>query len=364
MAIKHANARDATIVSEFASLQKTYTAVSTDSGTSEAGTIAAYRSCVAAGVKGIVGPALSRTNVIAGYVGGLDQIVNMGYWTSSPTLTDSVTFPYLATRSYHSDTVRASKLIETFNLFNLTNFGIINTDDAWANAFVSLIRLAAEEPGSGVNVINSFNFAYGNAEAVRTAVRRLHQLTTPVNVIFTLTFDNDLEVRCDEAANRGLFSSEYVWIEAQGLSTQPLAAAQNASVVGPRINGWLQIASILPASNYAKYESAWAGMTAADCNNPVFTPSPSLFGGPPVDVGSYEYDAAAAMILALDSLTVAQESDGDVVRAAVGALDFQGASGRMKFEASLDRDVTTADISLFNLTLPRKIAILIAIHAI
>ena len=89
-----------------------------------------------------------------------------------------------------------------------------------------------------------------------------------------------------------------------------------------------------------------------------------MFGGPPVDVGSYEYDAAAAMILALDSLTVAQESDGDVVRAAVGALDFQGASGRMKFEASLDRDVTTADISLFNLTLPRKIAILIAIHAI
>ena len=61
------------------------------------------------------------------------------------------------------------------------------------------------------------------------------------------------------------------------------------------------------------------------------------------------YDATAALILALDSLSVAQESDGDVLHAAVGALDFQGASGRMKFEASLDRDVTTVDISLFNL---------------
>ena len=110
-------------------------------------------------------------------------------------------------------------------------------------------------------------------------------LRNRVNVIFTLTFDNDLEVLCDEAASRGLFSSDYVWIDAQGLSTQPLASARNASILGPRINGWLQVASTLPPVNYARYASSWTTMTPGDCSNPFFTPSPSLFSSAPADVG-------------------------------------------------------------------------------
>jgi hypothetical protein len=174
-------------------------------------------------------------------------------------------------------------------------------------------------------------------------------MSTPVNVIFALVFDGDVPDVCDEASSHGLLTSEYVWIDGQGLSTQPLPSTVNRSQTGLCLNGWLQIASTLPTAGYSRYEAAWAQAVVADCANEVFTPPSNIFTAAAPDLGVYEYDAAAAMILALDSVTTAQETDGDAVRAAVAVLDFEGASGRMKFEASLDRDVTTAEISILNL---------------
>eukprot|EP00966_Prymnesium_polylepis_P260262 6012166-Prymnesium_polylepis.1 len=201
---------------------------------------------------------------------------------------------------------------------------------------VKLVRTEAEAPGSGVRVINAFSFDYGVESSARTAVRRLATMSTPVNVIFALVFDGDVPDVCDEASSHGLLTSEYVWIDGQGLSTQPLPSTVNRSQTGLCLNGWLQIASTLPTAGYSRYEAAWAQAVVADCANEVFTPPSNIFTAAAPDLGVYEYDAAAAMILALDSVTTAQETDGDAVRAAVAVLDFEGASGRMKFEASLD----------------------------
>eukprot|EP00966_Prymnesium_polylepis_P135042 3121474-Prymnesium_polylepis.1 len=92
LAVKHANTRDASIVESFSDLTNTYAAMSTDSGTSARGTISAYRACQAAGANSIVGPALSFENEILGQLGGLDQIVNMGTWTSASGLSDQTKF--------------------------------------------------------------------------------------------------------------------------------------------------------------------------------------------------------------------------------------------------------------------------------
>jgi len=350
LAIQHANKRDTSIIAEFGSLTKTYSAISTDTKTGESGTIAGYRAARAGGAKGIVGPAISATNVYAGHLGGLDKFVTMGFWTSSPTVSDATTFPYLA-RVYHADTIRAVRMIDALRLFNFSSFGIINTDDAWANALVGLIRTEAEKPNSGVSVVNSFSFDYGVEKSVRTAVDRLANMNSPVNIIFALIFEVDLEAACDEAQSLGLLDEGYVWMDGQGLSSRPLAAASagNRSKVGRCLNGWLQTASTLPPGGFERLAAQYVKMTPSDCANPLFTPTASLFTVPNLaDLAVYEYDAAAAMILALDSLAPADESDGDLLRAAVGKLDFAGSSGQIRFEANLDRDISTADLVIYN----------------
>ena len=80
-------------------------------------------------------------------------------------------YPYFG-RTFPSDTTLAPRVIETLNLFNLTNFAIVNTDDAWANAMVRLLREAAEATGSGVVLNNAYSFDFGVASSVRTAIRR------------------------------------------------------------------------------------------------------------------------------------------------------------------------------------------------
>ena len=161
MAIKHANERDGTIVAPFTQLRKNYSAVSTNSGSSKLTSIASYRTCRDAGARAIVGPAISATNEYVALLAGLDDMPNLAYWSSSPTLSDKTTYPYFG-RPYPSDKTRAPKVIETLRLFNLTNFAIVYTDDAWANAFVKLVRDEAERPGNAtsVNVINSFSLDY------------------------------------------------------------------------------------------------------------------------------------------------------------------------------------------------------------
>ncbi|KAL1498923.1 hypothetical protein AB1Y20_013444 [Prymnesium parvum] len=354
MAIRDANARDGSIVAEFANLTKTYTALSTDSQSIEIGAIQGYKTCLAAGVKGIVGPARSATNLQVAYLGRFDKMVTIGTWTSSPILSNAETFPYLA-RVYHSDTIRATRIVEVIEYFNWTRFAIIHVDDAWANQIVKLVRgLVRNAEGKGGAdsrpiVMNTFSFEYDNEESVRLAVQRLSQMIQPVYIFVAIVFDVDSENMCDEADKLGLFTPQHVWIDPDGISTTPLETAVNKQTFGERLHGWLRVTTIFPQPYFSRYQARWPTMTSAACTNPYFTANASWFQHKEPDLGAYEYDAAAAMVLALDSLTEAEENDGDAVRAAVGALDFSGASGRIRFYSNLDRDLATAEMALINM---------------
>eukprot|EP00966_Prymnesium_polylepis_P225956 5226484-Prymnesium_polylepis.1 len=63
LAIKHANARNTSVVPQFASLTRNFTYVSTDSATSTGPSVTAYGQCRDGGAVGIVGPAISATSV-------------------------------------------------------------------------------------------------------------------------------------------------------------------------------------------------------------------------------------------------------------------------------------------------------------
>ncbi|KAL1507932.1 hypothetical protein AB1Y20_007536 [Prymnesium parvum] len=348
MAVNHANSRDTSIVAEFANLKKTYVSISTDSNSVPKDTIKSYRACKAAGAKGIIGPARSATNTHVGYLGGIDKLVNIGTWTSSPVLSDDVTFPYLA-RTYYSDSIRAQRVVETLEYFNWTRFAIVHVDDTWANAIVGMVRQQCELPERSPIVMNTFSFDYGVETSVRLAVQRLSQMPTPVYMVLFIAFDIDGEELIDEAYNRGLLTAQHVWIDVEGLSSRPLDTAVNKTTYGTRINGIIRVASTLPEQSFSLYEAAWSKMTVAKCQNALFTAEDNYFTGPAPDIGAFEYDAAASLILALDSLATADESDGDLLKAAVGKLVFQGATGRVQFSPNLDRNLVDAEISLINL---------------
>eukprot|EP00966_Prymnesium_polylepis_P263866 6095988-Prymnesium_polylepis.1 len=90
-------------------------------------------------------------------------------------------------------------------------------------------------------------------------------------------------------------------------------------------------------------------MTPADCANPYFTADASLFEAEVNEAAAYEYDAAAALILALDSVSDANESSGVSVKTALQQLEFDGASGHFSFEQTLDRGALSVDFALNNL---------------
>ncbi|KAL1499044.1 hypothetical protein AB1Y20_013560 [Prymnesium parvum] len=349
LAVHHANERDPAVIPQFARLRKSYRAASFNTDTTEQGAIAAYRGAVRAGAKGLVGPALSFTNVYVGHLGALDKLVNIGYWTSSPTLSNATTFPYLA-RTYHSDTVRAVRMVEALRLFGFVRFAVVNTDDAWANAMLQLIRAEAERPSSGVVLAASFSFDYNSAPSVRLAVRRAGAMSTPVSVFVALIFEVDIEAACDEAEAAGLLRPGVAWLEGHGLSSDPLEtiAAANRSRVGACLHGWVQVASALPRDGYARLDGAWRRGADAQCASPGFTPPRGLFASSPPDLAVYEYDAAAAMILALDALSAADESDGDAVRRALARVAFNGSSGEIRFDGALDRAASTAEMVVNN----------------
>eukprot|EP00966_Prymnesium_polylepis_P199610 4626136-Prymnesium_polylepis.1 len=91
-------------------------------------------------------------------------------------------------------------------------------------------------------------------------------------------------------------------------------------------------------AGYSRFQADWATRNASDCANPFFNASeyPEIFTQEAWNVAAYAYDCvvtfAAAMSAAVDP------ADGVEVAAKFRQVQFDGASGVVKFDAVSDRE--------------------------
>ena len=90
LGIRHAEARDGSIISELAGIPAghNFTAVEYDSGSTSRIGIVAYRQALAAGAQILVGPGRSAVNIPLALNGAVDRMPHISWWASTPSLSD------------------------------------------------------------------------------------------------------------------------------------------------------------------------------------------------------------------------------------------------------------------------------------
>ena len=163
-----------------------------------------------------------------------------------------------------------------------------------------------------------------------------------------------------EADKQGMLEWPYVWIVSDGASTA--VANTLPAELAPKLAGILQVQiSPVALSGFARYQAAWQRLTPAECASLVpgqLQLDQSAFEGTADASGAYAYDAVAAAVLAMravaaDNSTAPSNSNtatyGVRLNAAIRALNFSGATGRVSFQHGLgDRAPGEQELVLSN----------------
>ena len=95
----------------------------------------AYRGAAAQGAVAIAGPARSEVSRTVAQLAGVDQIPLLSFWASSPTLSDTATYPYFG-RTYPSDEMLAYTLLELWEEFGWRSIGVLHVIDAFTSGLL------------------------------------------------------------------------------------------------------------------------------------------------------------------------------------------------------------------------------------
>ena len=134
LAVTHVNQRDASVVPALQSLMFNVSINSTihDTGGIEFDGLLGYRNARLAGASAIVGPARSAVSIPVALQGALDDVPNVAYWSSSPTLSDARTYPLFA-RTFPDDVAPLTALLHLIVAEGWANIGVLHASDVWAS---------------------------------------------------------------------------------------------------------------------------------------------------------------------------------------------------------------------------------------
>lgn len=352
LAVQHFNARDARVVPQLANLTSAMQlqSIVLDTDSVEVGGIRAYRSALAAGVHGLVGPSRSAVCQPTAQLGALDSLPQLSQWASSPSLSEKSIYSHFG-RTYPSDALSGTLLMRTMTSFGWRKAGVIYINDLYAQGLVDVMHSWSFANPDGVRIALAKSFAYGDGEGAVEAVAEL--AASGLNIIVFIVFDEDLDAVLTAADAAGLLGDHYVWICADTTTADSPQNTPDPALTAQRLAGSLAM-SVAPSltDGYGHLSSIWSGLEPADCANELFTATPDVFQSQaPPDVGAFAYDAVIALGLALAEADAEGESldDGDAVRSRTWAQTFNGATGEVKFSSETgDRLFDGLKYALFN----------------
>ena len=342
LAVRHFNDHDGSVVPQFASSPNRSLRLNEivfDTASTEAGGIRAYRTALEKGMHGFVGAARSAVSQPVAQLGSIDRIPQLSYWSSSPDLSNKQVYGYFG-RTFPNDALSGGFLMATITAFGWRRVGAIHVQDIYASALIKVMQqYSVLFPGAAEMPVAT-SFTYGVAADVRTGVKTLR--ASGMNIFVFVAFDNDVEALFEAAEAEGMLNNEYVWLTADTTTSDSPLGTADPMATARRLQGSLAVrASVTTAQGYGRLADTWASLTPSDCSNDVFQPPARIFSAPLPEVGAYAYDCVAALGLGLatvaevaaskDSAVDDDISDGDTVFAAIKALSFDGATGRVEF---------------------------------
>ena len=150
LAVKHANARNGSIVPALANLPAAAPLIHPlfyDTESVEQGGLAAYRSAYNAGAAAIVGPARSAVSTTVSLLSAIDDIPTISYWSSSPALSDDVLYRTFS-RTYPSDESPTPAAAEWLLGQGWTHISILYVGDSYGAGYRNALALAAHQRDS------------------------------------------------------------------------------------------------------------------------------------------------------------------------------------------------------------------------
>ena len=140
------------------------------------------------GARALIGAQRSAVSMPLALLSGIDQIPQCSFWSSSPSLSNKLLYPYFG-RTFPSDAVTALAVPGLLRYFGWASIGVVHVNDAYANAYAEGLRENA--PEANVRVVATASFeantksTYGAAleviksAAVRYRRRRVHTQPPP-----------------------------------------------------------------------------------------------------------------------------------------------------------------------------------------
>ena len=138
----------------------------------------------------------------------------LSYWASSPTLSDTLKFPYFG-RTYPEDAEPMQAMAQIIQTYRWRNVGILHINDAYANDATNLLKKALQE--MSVAVVADGSYTLNEPATYPAAIDQLVQVSK-LSIIVGIIYDDDSAAVLSLAYERGLISTQHAWLMADAVT--------------------------------------------------------------------------------------------------------------------------------------------------
>jgi len=366
IAIEHFNARNGTIVDEFATLPAvcddvtlTFAGFWNTGGTPNLALPTFLEQDLQNDIDSIIGPAWSRVSAPFSQIAGVFKIPVTSYASSAPSLDDREIYKYF-TRTIPSDASIAIAFRDGCHVNQWTNVGIISYPDEYGRGFAeALVRTLNEVDESVVSLKYrriGTQVAYVNEEEVASSVREGLNRLRKNRIFFFVPGSLEMIFEVARVAiEMGLVGPEYSWtmpLEAEeyvldaNLENPGLASdffrgvgflGANGRAPGPR---WDRLDAVFRQQNASDHATLFENAGEPPGNWPP--PSQDVYDVGLTDAGlsssGFIYDAVANVGLAVCDIRKCPSLDTDLEACPIlldtirAAATFEGVSGTMDMD--------------------------------
>jgi len=280
----------------------------------------------------------------------VEDLVIASHWTSSPLLDDRTMYP-LVVRTGQDDGVIAKPLIHLLVTFGYTRAALLFLTDDSGPAFRD--SMAAECVAHGIDLL-SLAYIQGDADSIEAAFKQLAASSLSVVYVYGYATDYILGVMPPLAAKYNL-TGNYLWI-VTNFDRFPSSEELRVPVIRDFYRGSLGVLTRIPAQyepRFDSYVAAWeTNAQYIPYMNSIFPPHGKVFNSclhSALDyqvpdnlfnltqsyafpVWAWAYDAVMALGVAACGLKTSSNFTGTDLYNALLKVDFEGMSGRVRFD--------------------------------
>ncbi|KAK3257437.1 hypothetical protein CYMTET_33474, partial [Cymbomonas tetramitiformis] len=310
-----------------------------------AGTLAFSEECLhydarRNGCAALIGAAYSRTSSPVATLGGVYNVPQVSYWSSSEELSSESSYPYFS-RVIVQDGHLASGWAHLCSHFNWTTVAQLHVSDVYGAGFANSFIDAARELGITIRTSQSYDF--GSEETLANAMDTIK--ASKALILLVICYNEHLQTIMDLAEERGMIGDNFVWLVTDGVSdgARVLNHTDDPERLARQLFGALRASSV-GNSNTQRWQNAEAAYRERIAEILKDNPELSLFlnleeeeqftcpdGDDVCSIMGWVYDAVWAAAMAASMMTEADIGvhywAQDVYENLKANVSFEGNSG-------------------------------------